>query len=110
MNASPPVRSAIEGIVERLVAHYAPEKIVLFGSHAHGQPDEDSDIDLLVVKNTAEPFLARIDMVRRLAAGTHRRIPFDPIVLTPAELEERLRIGDQFIAEVLEKGETLFAA
>jgi predicted nucleotidyltransferase len=87
MNASPPVRTAIQAIVGRIVAHYAPEKIVLFGSHAHGQPDEDSDIDLLVVTSTAEPFLARIDTVRRLVTGTHRRIPFDPIVLTPEELQ-----------------------
>jgi hypothetical protein len=31
-------------------------------------------------------------------------------VMTPAEIEERLEIGDQFIAEIVEKGELLYAA
>lgn len=97
-------------MVARLVAHYAPQKIILFGSYAHGEPDEDSDIDLLIIKETSERFLDRMTTVRRLTQGTHRFIPFDPIVLTPSELEERLRIGDQFIAGIVEKGKLLYAA
>jgi predicted nucleotidyltransferase len=36
-------------IVDRLVTEFDPERIILFGSHAWGNPDEDSDIDLLVI-------------------------------------------------------------
>ena len=35
-------------ITRRLVATYEPEQVVLFGSHAWGEPDEGSDFDLLV--------------------------------------------------------------
>jgi len=28
-----------------------PDKIILFGSYAYGEPTDDSDIDLLVIKN-----------------------------------------------------------
>jgi predicted nucleotidyltransferase len=104
------IREAIEAIVARLVAHYAPQKIILFGSYAHGQPDEDSDIDLLIIKDTPERFVDRMTTVRRLTQGTHRFIPFDPFVYTPGEVRQCLEEGDQFLAEILEKGEVLYAA
>jgi len=102
------IREAIEAIVARLVAHYAPQKIILFGSYAHGQPDEDSDIDLLIIKDTPERFVDRMTTVRRLTRGTHDSIPFDPLVYTPAEIEHGRRTGDQFLAEILERGEVLY--
>ncbi|MCX6616308.1 MAG: nucleotidyltransferase domain-containing protein [Acidobacteria bacterium] len=102
------IREAIEAIVARLVAHYAPQKIILFGSYAHGQPDEDSDIDLLIIKDTPERFVDRMTTVRRLTRGTHDSIPFDPLVYTPAEIEHGQRTGDQFLAEILERGEVLY--
>ena len=36
-------------ITRRLVETYQPEQVVLFGSHAWGVPDGNSDVDLLVV-------------------------------------------------------------
>lgn len=110
MNENAAIGAVIEEIVRRLVAEYAPRKIILFGSYAYGTPDEDSDIDLLIIKATKERFPERLDTVRRAATGAHRRIPFEPIVLTPEEVEQRLRVGDQFVAEILQKGEVLYAA
>ncbi|HID94921.1 MAG TPA: nucleotidyltransferase domain-containing protein [Candidatus Latescibacteria bacterium] len=43
------IQKEIEEIVKRIVTGYKPEKIVLFGSYAYGNPTEDSDLDLLVV-------------------------------------------------------------
>jgi predicted nucleotidyltransferase len=103
-------RAAIEQIVGRLVEQYQPQCIVLFGSSADGEPDEDSDIDLLIVKETADRWLDRLATVRRLVGDPTRRIPFDPLILTPAEVEQRLRMGDQFIAEILEHGRILYPA
>jgi uncharacterized protein len=110
MNGNAGIRTVIQEIVRRLVAEYAPQKIILFGSYAYGQPDEDSDIDLLIIKATEERFPERLDTVRRAATGAHRRIPFEPIVLTPEEVEQRLKAGDQFVAEILQKGKVLHAA
>lgn len=110
MKCNAAIREVIEEIVRRLVKHYQPQKVILFGSYAHGEPDEDSDIDLLLIKETGERFVERMDTVRRLVTGAHPRIPFEPIVLTPNEVEQRLRAGDQFIAEIVEKGEVLHAA
>ena len=108
MNGSSHIMTAVQEIVKRVVAEYAPQKIILFGSYAYGQPNEDSDIDLLIIKETPERSLQRMDTVRRAAMGAHQRIPFEPLVLTPEEVEQRLRAGDQFIAEILHKGEVLY--
>ena len=104
------IRDVVRSVVARIIEGYEPQKVVLFGSAAYGEPDADSDIDLLIIKDTAEPYLERMDTVRRLAAGSHPRIAFDPFVLTPREIEERLRIGDQFVAEIIERGQVLYAA
>ncbi len=42
-------QSILDEMVRRLVAEFQPEKIILFGSHAWGEPTEDSDIDLFVI-------------------------------------------------------------
>lgn len=36
-------------LVEQLVALFRPRKVILYGSYAYGQPNQDSDIDILVV-------------------------------------------------------------
>lgn len=110
MTGDPRIQAVIREIVRKLVEEYAPQKIILFGSYAYGQPDEDSDIDLLIIKPTPERFLDRMERVEQLVAGMHRHIPFEPLVLTPEEVAERVKAGDQFIVEILEKGEVLYAA
>lgn len=39
----------LDEITARLVAEFDPEAVYLFGSYVWGEPDEDSDLDLLVV-------------------------------------------------------------
>ena len=87
---------------------YSPEKVILFGSYANGVPGPDSDIDLLIVKETKDRFIDRWTEVHRILRGTHPSQPVDTLVLTPNEIEERLRIGDQVIEEILRDGEVLY--
>lgn len=110
MIADEEVRKTILGIVEKIKREYQPEKIILFGSYAYGMPDRDSDIDLLIIKDTQDRPIDRRVAVARIASDPKRLIPFEPIVLTPKELNERLEVGDQFIRETLQKGEVLYAA
>ncbi len=104
------IEAALQEIVRRLVAEYQPEKIILFGSYAYGEPNADSDLDMLIVKETGDRPFDRVTTVIRLTTDAYRDIGFEPLVLTPAEIERRLRIGDQFVAEIVEKGEVLYAA
>jgi predicted nucleotidyltransferase len=99
----------IERIVKRIAEGYRPHKVILFGSHAWGQPTEDSDIDLLIVKETSERFSDRWVSVRELIADPVRRIPVQPIVVTPEELDRRIAIGDQFFRRIVTDGKLLYA-
>jgi len=100
----------IQRILDQLIAGYAPKRVILFGSRVGGRTHEDSDIDLLIIKETEERFLDRCFHVRRLLTDPQRRTPIDLFVLTPAELDLRLNIGDQFFEAILETGKTLYAA
>lgn len=104
------VRGIIQNMLQRIIAEYSPQRVILFGSYAYGEPDRDSDIDLLIIKDTQERFLDRWVTVHRIVTGMHRSLPLEPLVLTPQEIERRLAVGDQFIAEILEKGVELYAA
>lgn len=104
------VQKVIHGIVEKLIMEYAPQRVILFGSYAYGDPRSDSDIDLLIIKETSERFLDRWVTVRRILSDPHRRVALETLVLTPEELSKRLAIGDHFILEILEKGKTLYEA
>ena len=98
----------IARLTEKIVREYKPEKIILFGSYAYGEPDEDSDIDLLIVKDTDKRPIERWMEVKRLLRDRNRRISVSPFVYTPEELEERRAIKDFFIQEVLKKGKVLY--
>ncbi len=100
----------IERIVQRIVEGYRPLKVILFGSYAYGEPGVDSDVDLLIVKETPDRFIDRWVTIRELIADPKRRIPVEPIVITPEELAHRLRGGDQFIEEIVSQGKVLYAA
>ena len=104
------VEQTIQNILDKLLAGYAPQKVILFGSYAYGNPRRDSDIDLLVIKETSERFIDRWVTVRRLLSDPSRRLPLQVIVLTPQELSERLNVGDQFIKEIIDRGAVLHEA
>lgn len=102
--------ASITNFLPALVKQIAPERVVLYGSFAYGNPRDDSDLDLLIVAEMQEGFFTRQAKVRRSIAGLHPFVPLDIVVLTPKELEQRLRDGDLFILEVLTKGRLLYAA
>ena len=97
-------------MVAKLVANYAPQKVILFGSYAYGDPRPDSDIDLLIIKETPERFIDRWVTVRHILSDPKRRFPLETLVLTPQEVSQRRAVGDQFVEEILKKGEILYAA
>ena len=44
----------INQLVYLIVEIADPDKIILFGSYAYGNPNEKSDLDLLVIRNDQE--------------------------------------------------------
>lgn len=98
----------IKEVVDKIVREYQPEKIILFGSWAWGEPHEYSDLDLFVIKDTKRPTLKRIEDLDRIFS--RRDLPMDFLVYTPDQVENRLRIGDLFVKDVLTNGKILYDA
>lgn len=101
------VRAHIKDLCEQIVAIAAPQKIILFGSFAYGEPHEDSDIDLLVIK----PFIdSPHQQAVNIRMGIKPRLPLDLMVRTPEFVAQRLALGDFFMQEVMQQGKVLYEA
>ncbi len=103
------IKKIINEVVDKLKTEYQPEKIILYGSYAYGKPTKDSDIDLFIVKDTNKRWVDRFVEVKRLIYDPERRISISLIVYTPKEVDERLYLGDDFVEDILTKGEVLYA-
>ena len=101
----------IDEVVETIREKYRPEKIILFGSSVWGRRDEDSDLDLLIVKRSRKREIERIREVYRLVERYQRRpyrLPLDILVKTPTEINERLAKGDDFLRRIIEHGRVVY--
>lgn len=99
---APKIRAAAKKIAREL----NPDKIILFGSYAYGKPNVESDVDLFVVMESDERWTKRQIQVSEVLRP--RPFPVDIIVRTPSEIQERLRLQDCFIQEIIEKGIVLY--
>ncbi len=75
----------ISEITKRIVGNFKPQKIILFGSYANGTPTEESDLDLLIIKDSNIPSRLQNRKVRKILFDL--RIPIDVIVKTPEEFQ-----------------------
>ena len=66
----PRVRAVIEQVVRRLVGALEPRRIILYGSYVHGRPTPDSDLDFLVITDSAEPNYRQSQHARQATAAT----------------------------------------
>ena len=99
-------KSAIERITERIVEHFHPQLVILFGSHARGDARDDSDLDLLIIAPSDEPRWHRTVPVYRLLAGMG--VPKDIVWWTPEEIAEWRGVKSHFITRVLREGKVLY--
>ncbi len=98
--------SEVWSIINTIRDQYKPDKIVVFGSRASGQPTQDSDLDLLVVKETDEPQPQRDLDVSSLLYP--RQLPVDIIVKTPQEIAEESERKNSFIKLILSTGKVIY--
>ena len=107
MGISPATLEDIRRVTRQIVHQFHPQKVVLFGSYAYGQPTEDSDVDLLVVMDIEEPPL---HAAAKIAATIEHPFPLDIVVRAPAEFAAAVQRKGVFATEVATKGVTLYEA
>ena len=101
------VRERIEGLAARIALAFRPERIVLFGSFAHGSPTVDSDVDLLVVMPcSGKPWRKAAEIRSRVRP----EFPLDLLVRTPEQVAERVALGDGFMLDIVNRGKVLYEA
>jgi len=100
----------IKEITQKIVKEFKPEKIILFGSYAWGEPSEDSDVDLLIVMNTGKQ--SRAFLQRRIRSFLFPAgMPLDVLVYGREELEEKVNKGrNLFLEDIICHGRILYNA
>lgn len=97
----------LQEVTKKIIQEFNPEKIILFGSRATGQATEDSDTDLLIIKDTDS---STREVAKQIDGSIFPRpFPLDLIVYTPKQLRKAQESGDFFILEILNKGKVLYA-
>ena len=98
--------STISNLVNKIVSNVNPDKIYLFGFYATGMANEDSDIDLLVIKETLEPRYKRSIEIQRLLIGT--KLPVDIGVYTNDEFENEKLNRYSFINSAIQGAQLMY--
>jgi predicted nucleotidyltransferase len=102
------MKSKTVGITDEMIADqfrwYGPDRIILFGSHARGEPA--ADIDVVIIKDTTDRFLDRLrDVYERWTIP----VAVDILVYTPSEWARMIDEERGFILRVLREGREIYA-
>jgi predicted nucleotidyltransferase len=93
----------------RRLANAAPDaKVILFGSHARGEAQPDSDLDLLVIEPDVKSRRAEFVRLRKELRGLE--VAIDLILVTAAQVEEWGHFEGTMLNEALNEGRVLAGA
>ncbi len=99
--------ATIQRITTRIVERFRPVRIVLFGSYARGEADENSDLDLLVVLDSPPPRGRRSAPIVRFLAEQFT-LPIDVVVRSRESVERYGNTAGTLVAEALREGVVLY--
>lgn len=114
MNSQPNPTSGIsdgqlDEIVRRLVKALSPQRIILFGSYAHGTPRPESDLDIMIVMPDDAP--NRYELSRRAYAVLGDiDLPVELHFSRAAQFERFSTVIGSLQREVKRRGHVLYAA
>ena len=106
MDRKAQLEQELKRATEVLVREYQPQRMILFGSLAHGTVHEWSDIDLAIVKDTPRRFIDRIGEVLHVV---HPRVGLNVVVYTPREVAQmETRDHTFWVNEIVGKGKVVY--
>lgn len=90
------------------------ERVILFGSHAYGNPTDESDIDLMIVvplEKSPTTHREKMDLYlhyNQFIKPFRKNIPIDLIVYTKATYERFIDLESMFSKEITNRGIVLY--
>ena len=96
----------IDEMVRRITEHFAPDRIILFGSQARGDAREDSDVDLLVLFQEVENPRQRAAEMYAALAGCG--MPKDIVVSTTGRFERYRNVANTVYWPAAREGRVLY--
>jgi len=93
--------------LQLLADRFQPERVILFGSFAHGNPHQDSDVDLLVLKTIEKSPTADATAIRKALRPLRHMVAnfsLDIMVRAPDDFRSRVERGSSFHADISENG------
>ena len=93
-------------IVRRIRKEVRPQKIILFGSRARGNPHRHSDYDILVVKRTKLSHYRRTIPIYSALSGL--LVPVDVVMYTPFEIHDWSQVPQALITTAMREGKVLY--
>ena len=96
----------IRDFATKIVTTFHPQKVILFGSYADGDPTEDSDVDLLVVMDHDK--VLNVEQAVEIQLAATAPFPMDLIVRRPDEIRDRMAMNDSFLVHLFRSGKVLY--
>jgi predicted nucleotidyltransferase len=100
------IEKILDEVKRRIVPRFNPQRIILFGSYAGGQPGPDSDLDLLIVMEVEGSTRQKANEIDMLLAD--RSIPMDFIVLTPEQYERQKKMVGSIARQIEQEGKVIY--
>lgn len=93
-------------MTDRIVQGFQPERIILFGSHARGDANEGSDVDLLVVMPDGTDRRQTAIAIGQVLGGLG--VAKDVVVTTPDEIARRGNLIGTVLRPALREGKVMY--
>ncbi len=95
----------IQEIVNKIVQGFHPDKVILYGSYAYGEPTAESDIDLLIIMSFEE---RAFDMAQKIRRDLHLSSDVQLNVKTPEEIQWRYNGYCPLVRTAIEEGKVCY--
>jgi len=98
--------AVVVSVVKKIAEAIQPEKVILFGSRAKGTGRPNSDIDLLVIKETMQSKRELKQRIRRLFP--RQDFSMDLFVLTPEEFQRQKTVANTIARTAMREGKVCY--